>query len=879
MKITRIGVAMLITLGLLLLTAHSFGASKASATSNGPTALSSGASQPVSNANSKPDYNAPQICNVDDFEQAGHLSGPRDRLAAAAFPNNGKVYAIGGYGNGAVRGTLDEYDPGTNAWTQRGNLQIAVEDTGAGVISGTIYVPGGDDNTFTPRHELQTYDPITNLSSVVVSDPLPSPIVAGAVAVANNKLYVIGGLITLTGTAVITNYQYDPNAPAGSRWSTRAALPTPVAYAAAATVDGLIYVAGGGGPSADLNIVQVYNPVSDSWTTAAHMLQARSGLALVGLNTSDPGGPALWAMGGGFSTYLSSTERFDPTRNSWMSGPNLLIGSRTIAGAYLNGVIYKMGGYDGSTHLDDAEHSVSGGGFGGFTVVQNQNVPRAKQGLVSLPLTGHLYALAGQSVSGTITNTVEEYDPSADTWTIRNPLQIAVSSTGAGVISNTIYVPGGFDGNVATNTLQTYNPIAYTSTVLVSDTLPSVVYSDAVAVANNKLYVMGGTITGTTLTTNYQYDPNAPAGSRWSSKAALPTAVADAAAATVDGKIYLVGGRNGNNLNIVQVYNPISDTWTTAAPLLLPRSGAAVVGLNTGDLGGPALIVLGGNFNGSLSETERYDPTTNTWTTSVSLQAAANYLSAAYLSGTVYKVGGRNGANGSDVEKSIYAACPPPLTPTPTLSPTNTPTPTQTPTQTPTLTPTDCPNPFVDISNDIFYGAIHYLNCRSVVNGTDATHFSPLQTSTRAQFAKIVVLAYGLTLVTPQTGPTFTDVQPSYFAYAYIETGYINSILSGYDQATCTANNAQYPCYLPNLAITRAQLTKLVVNAAHYPLITPTSGQTFVDVPSSNVFYVAIETAYAHHVINGYPGNLFLPNNPIQRDQMCQIVYEAVTHP
>ena len=232
-----------------------------------------------------------------------------------------------------------------------------------------------------------------------------------------------------------------------------------------------------------------------------------------------------------------------------------------------------------------------------------------------------------------------------------------------------------------------------------------------------------------------------------------------------------------------------------------------------------------------------------------------------------------------------------PLPPTNTPQPTNTPggptdtplPPTDTPlpptsTPQPSATPTDCANPFVDINGNIFYVAIHYLNCRSVVNGTDATHFSPAGTSTRAQFAKVVVKGFGLQFYTPSGQQDFTDVPPTYFAYLYIETGYHTGILNGFDANTCAANGATFPCYLPNQPITRGQLTKLVVNAAHYPLVTP-GGQTFSDVPPSNVFYLAIETAHAKGVINGYPDNTFRPNQNIQRDQMCQIVYKGVTTP
>ncbi len=222
----------------------------------------------------------------------------------------------------------------------------------------------------------------------------------------------------------------------------------------------------------------------------------------------------------------------------------------------------------------------------------------------------------------------------------------------------------------------------------------------------------------------------------------------------------------------------------------------------------------------------------------------------------------------------------PTFTPVPSSTPggpTNTPVPTVTPGG---ATPTDCANPFVDTNGDIFYPAIHYLYCRSVVNGTDATHFSPHGSSTRAQFAKVVVLGFGLTLYTPTTGPDFTDVPSSYYAYAFIETGFHNAILSGFDPGTCASAGAAYPCYLPNRPITRGQLTKLVVNAAHYPLFTPTGGNpTFRDVPASNVFFISIETAHEKGIINGYPGGIFLPNQNILRDQMCQIVFKGVTTP
>src|SRR5262249_15215919 len=103
-------------------------------------------------------------------------------------------------------------------------------------------------------------------------------------------------------------------------------------------------------------------------------------------------------------------------------------------------------------------------------------------------------------------------------------------------------------------------------------------------------------------------------------------------------------------------------------------------------------------------------------------------------------------------------------------------------------------------------------------------------------------------------------------------------ILSGFDAATCTAHGLTMPCYLPNLAITRGQLTKLVVSAGNYALYTPSAGPDFTDVPVTNVFYVSIETAFHNSVINGFPDHTFRPNNNIRRDEMAQIVYEGILH-
>ena len=200
------------------------------------------------------------------------------------------------------------------------------------------------------------------------------------------------------------------------------------------------------------------------------------------------------------------------------------------------------------------------------------------------------------------------------------------------------------------------------------------------------------------------------------------------------------------------------------------------------------------------------------------------------------------------------------------------------PTPLPTPVRTDCGNQFTDIYGNTFYGEILDLYCRGIVSGTDPTHFSPDHPASRAEVIRVLIKAFGWPTNAPQDGShTFSDVPPSNFAFPAIETAYRAGILSGFDQQSCITAGAAYPCYLPNHWVTRAQLTKLTVRAARFPLTTPTGGQqTFTDVPPSNTFYVFIETAAARHVVLGYPDGTFLPNAAVHRDAMSGIVDRAL---
>ncbi|MDQ2805884.1 MAG: S-layer homology domain-containing protein [Chloroflexota bacterium] len=206
--------------------------------------------------------------------------------------------------------------------------------------------------------------------------------------------------------------------------------------------------------------------------------------------------------------------------------------------------------------------------------------------------------------------------------------------------------------------------------------------------------------------------------------------------------------------------------------------------------------------------------------------------------------------------------------------------PTVTPTT--TATPIPCtPGQFSDVNpTDYFYDAVNYLVARNVISGYSDCTFKPYNNTTRGQVAKIVALGFNVpAYVPPLGGYTFADVPPNYVFFAQIEAANHAGIISGYDCGTrptelCDAFNRRY--FRPGDLVTRGQLAKIVVGAAGWTLRNPAT-PTFTDVPPSNVFYQAVETAVCHGIISGYNDGTFKPANNATRGQVSKIVYLALT--
>jgi N-acetylneuraminic acid mutarotase len=312
-----------------------------------------------------------------------------------------------------------------------------------------------------------------------------------------------------------------------------------------------------------------------------------------------------------FAAVLASLPAAAQTHNFWTSGASLPNAVQYSTAGVINGLIYVVGGYDGSAAVtynqiyNPLANSWSSGAplpvatcFGAAAVVK-----------------GILYIIGGYDcASGGATNAVWAYNPKTNSWSSKAAMPIARGSIGAAVENNVIYVVGGNgnNGNFRLTTVEAFNPATNSWTeeapLLVGKSEPSVgllkrsvngviiqtiVAADGYTLSGDtgdnegysasvntwsslttdphprneactgalgaKLFVATGSPDGGSTTT--ESDVFNIAKNAWTSRAPAPQAVAGAGSATYKGLLYCFGGGNGTSVgdsvfNYLQIYHP-----------------------------------------------------------------------------------------------------------------------------------------------------------------------------------------------------------------------------------------------------------------------------------------------------------------------------------
>jgi len=179
------------------------------------------------------------------------------------------------------------------------------------------------------------------------------------------------------------------------------------------------------------------------------------------------------------------------------------------------------------------------------------------------------------------------------------------------------------------------------------------------ASAGGKFYVFGGLAPGwKPKALAYEYDP---ASDKWTKKKPMALASHHVAFTELNGKLYAFGGfvlpQSGPPswvpIDNAWEYDPATDTWKALAPMPTRRGSPVaatvngkiyVIGGATTHPGSSEPAVLPTRPHRSVSAVEEYDPATNTWRARSPMPTARNHAAIGVVNDKIYVIGGRVGA-------------------------------------------------------------------------------------------------------------------------------------------------------------------------------------------------------------------------------------------
>jgi N-acetylneuraminic acid mutarotase len=169
----------------------------------------------------------------------------------------------------------------------------------------------------------------------------------------------------------------------------------------------------------------------------------------------------------------------------------------------------------------------------------------------------------------------------------------------------------------------------------------------AAAALDGKIYVIGGfekPSLGNVL--NFSITPSVemydPVTDQWTSKAPLPVGLHHVGIGVVDRRLYVIGGYTKSGLSVwdpvatVHAYDPATDRWTERASMPTARGALSVT-----EHEGKLYAIGGYDRKANTSAVEVYDPARNVWATGASLPTPRDHLATAMIAGKVYAIGGR----------------------------------------------------------------------------------------------------------------------------------------------------------------------------------------------------------------------------------------------
>ena len=316
-----------------------------------------------------------------------------------------------------------------------------------------------------------------------------------------------------------------------------------------------------------------------TWQIEKPMPTARSGAASVVLNDK------IYVMGGttrhGYTDYATNIlEIYDPTTNTWTTGTPMLKKIHRFSSVTVNNKIYVFGGLD-STETDGRSSKVQIYDLNTNTWSMGASMSTPRVDSVSVAVNNKIYVLGGSNNERL--NRLDIYDPLTDSWTTGASMPTTRNSTAASSIGTNIYVYGGSSRSNFQDNVEVYN--TETNTWTTKGALSTSRQHMASTVVGSKIYAIGGTSSSDITKTLEIYDTETDS---WSTGASISEARIFSTAPFIGNKIYIVGGYNGSEVLSSMESLQVGPTVTTPeAPTSLTATGGnSKVDLSWGTVSG-----------------------------------------------------------------------------------------------------------------------------------------------------------------------------------------------------------------------------------------------------------------------------------------------------
>ena len=247
-------------------------------------------------------------------------------------------------------------------------------------------------------------------------------------------------------------------------------------------------------------------------------------------------------------------------------------------------------------------------------------MPRGRSEHSAVVVNGLVYLLGGINDPTTGVGPVDVWDPRTGAWT-ENITRVPQRRHhfNAVVHGNDIWVVGGKTStdNTGTNRVDIYDTVS--NTWRRGPDLPAEHWGGPAVIRGDHLHVLSGARLRT-ITNDHHFvldltDPNAT----WTTAASVRRPRVHAAAVSIDGRIYMIGGEfdhsHAGDRRDVQIYDPGTNSWSFGEPLPLPRSH---IEWNTFVHNGEIWSVSGvdsGRDPRGQSEIFVYNPKSDSWRT------------------------------------------------------------------------------------------------------------------------------------------------------------------------------------------------------------------------------------------------------------------------